>query len=446
MRIVTERRSVQDLEGAPRELPEHFQLLLDDRNFDVEHVLRWLPGKRLTAVVQPGLVLKLFIGDRSAERLAREESGLRAFAKAGLPSPAVVERSVSWLVFERLPNAQHATADKIGALADALAQLHEAGFAHGDLHLGNFLLSNDELYLIDGDSVVERPVALDAGLSELSILLVQFPVTQDGLEHAALDAYLARRGIQEGSMRTFRDKVEIARRKRVEHYLAKSRRTCTEFEVEHTKAGRLVSRRDALDVGRWLSDHFESLFADNENLLKAGRSATVLRATYQGRRVVVKRYNLKGFLHRLRRVFKKRGRCAWESALSFEFLGIPTARALALLETGWRWWPGPAYLLTEDLGDRDLAMLTEDDTIAPELVEQIVTLIQSLRRAGFVHNDFKSTNLLLHEQRLHLIDMDGAQMSGSVGRVDEERMVENWPEGSRVRQTVRRAIEQAVSI
>ncbi len=431
-----------ELEAAPNTLEVPFQLSIAGRTFDVTRVLRWLPGKRLTALVEPAGVLKVFVGERSTARLGRERAGIEAFHLSGLATPAVLETGASWLLFEHLPSAEHATAALVSPLAAGLATLHAAGFLHGDLHLGNFLQHRGVLHFIDGDSVVQRSVSEDAGLAELAILLAQFPVAAGDLTAEALAAYAEVRPVRADAA-ALGGRLNEARRKRIDYYLAKSRRSCTEFEILHDAGRRLACRRQQLKLGRYFLDHLDAAFGAQARFLKQGRSATVVRVFVDGQPLIVKRYNVKGFTHRLRRIFKRRARRSWEAALTLEFLGIPTARPVALLETGPVYWPGPAYLVFEDLGDDDLAGLTAGGSIDVSSADAVVWLLRLLRRAGIVHGDMKSTNFLRQGEGFALIDVDGLTRHGGDAAKDVARLLANWPEGSAVRDTVRAAIVRA---
>ena len=428
------RLLLADLEAAPRTLDPAFTLSLDSREFVIREVLRWLPGKRLTARVAPGQVLKLFLGERVPSRLGREVAGLDAFEATGLATPQILERGAGWLLFEELPGARHAGPGDVADLAAGLAALHRGGFVHGDLHLGNFLVSGGAVHFIDGDSVQQKTVTPEVGLEELAVLLAQFPVSVD-VTRAALEAYQGSGDVSVQSVR-----VRDAREKRVDHYLAKSRRSCTEFEVVRQPSARLVSRREQLAVGEAVLARMEAVFGPDSEFLKQGRSATVVRVRLDGEPWIVKRYNIKGFAHRLRRIFKRRPRIAWEAALTLEFLGIPTARPVALVETGSRWWPGTAYLVCEDLGDQDLAGLTRNDQLEERHVEALLEMLTMLKRARLVHGDLKSTNFLVHGSGFALIDVDGLKRKQEPSPVDAARLLANWPEGSAVRARVHAAI------
>lgn len=431
-----------ELEAAPDALEVPFALSVAGRKFAVTRVLRWLPGKRLTALVEPAGVLKVFVGERAAARMARERAGVEAFRGCGLATPSVLESGAGWLLFEHLENAQHATATIVSELAMGLATLHAAGFLHGDLHLGNFLQHRGVVHFIDGDSVVERSVSEDAGLTELAVLLAQFPVAAGDLTVQALAAYAEVHPVQADAT-ALAARLKVARRKRIDYYLAKSRRSCTEFEILRGAGRRLACRRQQIALGRHFLDDLDVLFGGEAQFLKQGRSATVVRVFIEGQPLVVKRYNVKGFTHRLRRIFKRRARRAWEAALTLEFLGIPTARAVALVETGPLFWPGPAYLVFEDLGDEDLAALTVGGTIDEAHADAVVWILRLLRRVGIVHGDMKSTNFLRQGEGFALIDVDGLERSGGDAAKDVARLLANWPEGSSVRDTVRAAIVRA---
>ncbi len=445
---MTRSLTVRELQASSHELQAPFNLVLDDGSFTVVEILRHLPGRRLTAsVADPARgegVLKLFVGRRALRDWQRARRGQEAFKQAGVRTTPVVTQNAGdapWLLFARLVGTRHADAADVQQLAAILGRLHQAGYSHTDLHVGNFLRDPDGIiHCIDGDAIVPRAYSIEGGLPELAILLAQFPVSQRPDVEASLAAYLNERHAPPDSRLT--QKLDAALRaamhRRVQHYLAKAMRDCTDFVTGRSATSRSVARRETASLFDQFAAEPDRWFQSGGSALKLGNSATVVQVVIGGVTLVAKRYNITGILQRLRRVFKRRGRDAWRNGLWLAFLGIPTARPLGLLETGPRWWPGPAYVLMEHLGGRDLASLTSSGVIDRFTVQELSDIVCWFRMAGLSHGDFKSTNFVLHEGRLHVIDVDAVQAGPQ--RDDIVRLLANWPVGSPVRASVRDAL------
>ena len=445
---MTRSLTLGELQASTHDLQAPFNLVLDDGSFTVVEILRHLPGRRLTAGVSDAVrgdgVLKLFMGGRAKRDWQRARRGQQAFQAAGVrTTPVVTEKAgvAPWLLFARLSGTRHADAADSEELAGLLGRLHHAGYSHTDLHVGNFLRdAQGDIHCIDGDAIVPRVTSIEGGLPELAILLAQFPVSARPDVAASLAAYLLERHTEPGPDLTARlgELLRKAMHRRMRHYLAKAMRDCTNFVTGRMASSRTVARREAAVLFDQFAADPEHWFRAEGGALKRGNSATVVRLVISGVELVAKRYNITGTQHRLRRIFKRRGKDAWLNGLRLAFLGIPTAKPLGLVETGPRWWPGPAYVLMEHLGGRDLATLTSNDVIDRFTLKELCDIVDWFRLARLSHGDFKSTNFLLHEGRLHVIDVDAVDVGTQAD--DIARLLANWPPGSQVHGAVRDAL------
>ena len=409
--------------------------------WQVVEVLRWLPRARLTAMVEhedKTCVLKLFSGPRARPHFLRERAGVQAFIAAEVPTPALIaehDGPEPWLLFERVDEVAEPGADHVRGLSELVGKLHRAGYAHGDLHLGNFLASGERVWAVDGDGVRRAKLDRTRRINELAVLLVQYPVPDAPSEAEALAGYCA--GFGEGrveeELAALRRAVVVARKHRVSRYLQKTVRPCTEFFVARQAGQQLYCRRSDLAWFETCVAELDASFGGDAQVLKPGRSASVVRVDVADRSVIIKRYNVKGFWHRVRRVFKKRGRNAWRNALMLEFLGLPTARAIGLVERGSAIWPAESYLVLEDCGDKHLGDAIASGTDASHL-EDLVDLMRWLKVADLSHGDFKATNILLSSGRPVLIDVDAVKRTSSGLAGDARRLLANWPNGAEVRE------------
>ncbi len=470
--------SPADLVAAGRRLPARFRcrLLLEDpervhrdaaeTTLLVEEVLRLLPGRRLTARVRLGpepAVLKLFLGPGARRYCDREARGAALVVAAGVRTPALRGRvgpapgetiSVQGLLFEYVDGARRLADDDTGGVllaAAALARLHAAGAEHRDPHLDNFLVSpgtdgDPELQLVDGDGVRRAGWRGNPGraasLANLALLCAERPPQADEDLARVYQAYAAARGwaggeaAQAAEVRTLIRLTRRQRRARVRRYLAKAQRDCTEFHCSRTWRHYLVGLREFCgpELARFVDD--PDAWLRNAQVLKAGNSATVVRLQLQGRSVVVKRYNQKNAWQALKRAVRPvaRFRRAWLNGQRLSFLGIPTARPLALLERRFGPLRGRAYLIMEDLGDVDLAAEVAARGLGDARLEQVVNLFRGLAAAGLSHGDTKISNFLVTPRSVSLVDLDALQPSRAGQEKDRRRFLANFDADPELRQ------------
>ncbi len=431
----------------------------------VSRVLRVLPERRLVVqavAVEPdsdgsspglaeaGRILKLFVGAERERYCERERRGLGWLDEAGLPVARVLDqiqtRAVTGLVIDYLNEAEVVSATDQGAVervATLLARMHEAGLWQEDLHLKNFMVSPDGVHAIDGDGVRRRANAVPpgAGLADLALLAAQRPPSMDDLAPVLLSTYCSTRGWKKPPAEgEFRQKLDHARRGRMRRYLKKTFRDCTEFAVVRDESRLYFSARGP---GERVLESIRSagILARGEALLaaetvKLGNSATLVR-TEATVPVVIKRYNIKNFSQGLRRMLRPtpRFRRAWMMGRLLNFLDLPTAKPLALIEERRRilsflpflsFLPDVAYLVMEDLGERDLATEVAESGLSDARCLELTELFALLKRAGLTHGDTKATNFLIHHDRVHLIDLDAMRMGLSGFDHDLERFLDNW--------------------
>ena len=182
-----------------------------------------------------------------------------------------------------------------------------------------------------------------------------------------------------------------------------------------TDTGRYVAEfSSGFCAGRRPHDLIEQIDAltDAGQIIKGGDTCHVSRITWNGRDVVVKRYNHKGLIHSLRHTIKKsRARKAWLHAHRLEALNIATPKPLAYIEHHKASLVWQSYLVTEYVEGQMLYYLIRDETIAErqrlDAIRQVVELLDKLWRHRITHGDLKHTNLLMTQNGPVLTDLDG---------------------------------------
>jgi tRNA A-37 threonylcarbamoyl transferase component Bud32 len=427
-------------------------------------ILRLLPGRRLVALVDVGgrpAVMKLFLGTGAARYRDREYRGCALMAGAGVATPAVLGEldgtdaggsSACALLFEYLPEARPVSAGddaRMAAAAGELARLHRAGCRHHDLHLDNFLErpGAGRVFVIDGDRVrlaSARPLNVRRSLEDLAVLCAQRPPPADESLGRVLGAYATHRRWPEDEGRRLTRLAAATRRqrrRRVGRFLLKAQRDCTEFHQHRSWRRWVIAVREVWGEAPAQFAADPEAFFRHGRILKAGNSATVVRADIGERTWVIKRYNLKGPWHAVRRALKPmaRFRLAWLNGQRLHFLGIPTARPVMLVERRFGPLRRVAYLVMEDLGDRDLGREIAAQGLSEARLAQLVALFRALNAAELCHGDTKASNFLVAAGSLHLIDLDAMRVCGRGDR-DVARFLGNFEHLPEVRERIRAAL------
>lgn len=454
------------LRAAGRSPALPFRIALDDgRELDMLRLLRVLPGKRLVgeALVDGQRVLaKLFIANGSARHWQQECAGIEALRAASVPTPPAVaalalaggghvllteflapaeslDQACSRLA-TRPPGDTVTTALLLPALA-MLGKMHAAGLVQEDLHLGNFLNSKGQLFVIDGDAVrsltAGKPLTDLQAARNLAILLAQLPAEWDAQRQPLLSAYSAAAGLARPDEELLQREVADVRARRLNDFLAKSVRDCTLFSVKRSFGRFSAAVRSAADSLAPLLAAPDAAMRRGQ-LLKDGGTCTVTKVAASGRPLVVKRYNLKSTRHAVSRLWRpSRAWHSWREGHRLQFLGIATPAPLALVEERIGPLRRRAWLITEYCPGKNLLEHLAADCAPPDAEAAALTgLFAAMQRMLISHGDLKATNLLWHEERLLLIDLDATTQHRSPAawqrawRRDRARLLRNWPQDS----------------
>jgi serine/threonine protein kinase len=279
-------------------------------------------------------------------------------------------------------------------------------------------------------------VPVGRGFEDLAVLAAQRPPREDVGAAGLVAAYAGARSLTPPGIGEFRSKLDHARRGRVKRYLKKCFRSCSEFSVLAHGSQRTYAIRGRGEAV--LTELFErkALSAADDFLemeaLKRGNSATLVRVGGD-LQVVIKRYNIKNLSQGLRRLIRPlpRYRRSWMCGQLLNFLELPTARPLALVEARHRLLPGVAYLVMEDLGGSDLASEVARRGFSEARADEVAGLFVLLKRAGITHGDTKASNFLISDDRIHLIDLDAMRLGLTGFDRDVERFLDNWQDETR---------------
>lgn len=445
-------------------------------------LLRVLPGQRYVgAGVWRGrtVLAKLLVGPKAARHFQRELQGVRLLAEQGLTTPLLLadglqEGEGGWLLFEFLEGAQSLgeawnQVQALPVLADeqtqvlaealgAIARLHARGLWQEDLHLDNLLRHDGQLHLIDGAGIcVEeagKPLSRPKVLENLGVFFAQLPKSLEPFTEELLVHYLLSNAEHALPLEALQKQVDKVRTWRLRDFLAKIGRECTLFSVRRGPFALRAIRREEEAAMLPVLEQADALL-DQGHLYKTGGAASVGRVEAGGRTLVLKRYNIKGVAHWLKRFWRpSRAWHSWREGNRLAFLGIATPKPLAVLEQRFLWLRRRAYLVTEylsgpDIIERFAPFVASGE--APELeLQALDRLFADLIRERISHGDLKGHNLFWQEDRWALIDLDSMCQHGSLASFsaayarDRARFMRNWPESSNLYQVIDQRLPRTV--
>ncbi len=165
------------------------------------------------------------------------------------------------------------------------------------------------------------------------------------------------------------------------------------------KSLREALAREGDDTASWMERHTQ--------ILKSDEHSRVGLLELEGELCYLKFYRQKSlgqqFMFWLAR---GRGVQAFDAAdkLAQQDIAVPAARACILV-------PGGILLLTEGLeGARDLKAVWQGDLSGEDrktLMNEVGQVLGKLHRQAFAHGDCKWSNLLRHEEKFYLVDLEG---------------------------------------
>ncbi|MBZ9663651.1 serine/threonine protein kinase [Pseudomonas sp. LMG 31766] len=446
-------------------------------------LLRVLPGQRYVGRAQwqgREVLAKLLVGDKAERHFARELRGVQLLAERGLKTPELLVHGSTpgeggWLLFEFLDDASSlgdawqalahlawpddARLQVLGEALAAIAGLHRQGLWQEDLHLDNLLRHQGSLYLIDGGGVRAetpgQPLSRDRVLANLGVFFAQFPSALDPFIEELLVHYLLVNGEHALPLEALLKAVAKARGSRLHHFMGKLGRDCSAF-CAWRGASRLqvVRREEEALLARLLADPDAAIAAGQS--LKRGGSSTVARVDQGARQLVIKRYNIKGMLHWLKRFWRpSRAWHSWCEGNRLVFLGIATPKPLAVLECRTLWLRRRSYLVTEHASGVDIitrfASCAPGELPAEAELRALDDLFAALLRERISHGDLKGSNILWQDGRWMLIDLDAMQQHRRAGSFapayakDRARFLRNWPQDSTLYQVLDERLPSVVA-
>lgn len=438
--------SADALEQSLKDLPSH-GTMIKDRGY--RQVWRFVHADKpyyLKFYPRAGLFLKRLVRGNPA---MREFTRLQLLQKANVPSPRAVAVLVGFrlngaigdaVIIEGIePSVQldHYLSDLqlegrdvpnraqlLESVCDLLGRLGGAGLGHADLHLGNFLLRDGKVYLLDGYAV-RRGGLRTRQLALLGHSTARFTTTADVVRvWRALGggaAIPARRAASPRFYRKFLQRVT-----RDNRYFGKlTIGSWSGHFFGHAKFPRRWSAASRLEVTRedWLREWpnlLSKLESDQFDIIKRSPSGDVLSGgiALNGRpvAVVIKRPRKKSLWRHISSVGRaSRVRRSWIKAWKLFIRQFPVEFPLLVMERRVMGYVTDGIIVFERMKGIPLSQLSLDE-LSPgardTLLRRLGRTLRKLEEHGFTHFDSKFTNWIINMDDPSsplpiLIDVDG---------------------------------------
>lgn len=166
-------------------------------------------------------------------------------------------------------------------------------------------------------------------------------------------------------------------------------------------------------------------------------TTTVAKVKANGKYFVIKRYNIKGFRHGLKRGIQptRAARC-WHYAHLLKQLNIKTPEPVAMIERRFGPFRREAYFITEHVEGPDgfVAFVENpaDELTTQTRADNTIVLLKQLSANNIYHGDLKSTNFVYQDTMPYIIDLDAMRQYPSHAKAarrlkkDKNRFLLNW--------------------
>lgn len=398
---------------------------------------------------------KVFVGAQAEKYAARDAQGSRWLTQAGLATPPLLwqgkslDQRATILIYAAITPAENADVcyrslpsaqafELLKQLVNALAAQHAAGLIQTDLHLKNFLVADHQIWSLDGDGIQQARLTKRQAYRHLAELLSKIKVLD---QHAWVTSLLAEYEQARGWDATLPAATLLGWAKRmkaqeVERYVTrKIFRTCSDViwqqtsqsaQAVSTSGGLHVTDLPALEVAMHVG-----------TVLKPGNTCTVVHTQFQDQSVVIKRYNIKDWLHGLGRAWRpSRAAASWRNAHRLQYYGMLTPQPLLMYERRYCGLRGRAYFVSAYSPWPDALAFFErctDQRLREQVIQQLVTLCYQWFLLKISHGDMKATNLQVTDQgEIVVMDLDSmqqhrrSQFALRAHAKDIRRLLQNW--------------------
>lgn len=313
-------------------------------------------------------------------------------------------------------------------VGELVHQFHNAGFTHGDLHVGNIAIGDRGPVLVDLQQV--HPIEHE-GDRLRDIAFLDFSLAHMGITlHDRLRFRIAALGLGLFRVAPERELLrEIGRAstaRALDYYRGRTRHMSRPGpDVAALRCGEQTGLRSKdfpeASVSTAIDLHRKHVQTGGPALLKCDHRSHVSAVEVDGHHLVVKEVVKTTLRKRLADVFRgSPARRAWVAGHGLRIRGIGAAKPLAFLETKRRGVPVASVVILEDLSaSRCVADVPADDLTAPQLAQHLLQLVLRMHRTNTSHQDFQASHMFWLDENagpriggtspLALIDLEGVQ-------------------------------------
>jgi tRNA A-37 threonylcarbamoyl transferase component Bud32 len=451
-----------------------------DNGIELTHleVVRALPDKRvvlLGGLNGKNVYAKFYLSPRRGEiHWQRELYGLNAFKENDIATADIIyagktqDKGYPIILLDELADVVTVTqawneADTIKQekilkrMVLLIAQHHEAGLTQTDMHLDNFLLSDQVVFSLDGAGVKthEGGVSNDTRLQNLGLFIAQLAPEWESRVQELYDIYAEECGWDQGpGSQVLMRCVHDSRIERWKEFRSKLFRNCTAFTYAKDSSGYFVASN------KYVSSNLLGLLKDPDatfnaegKVLKNGNTSSVWVTNVDGRDLVIKRYNVKWFWQAVKvSIFPGRGVRSWVNGYRLLFYGIPTPAPVALLKRKTLLFT-IAYCITEYINGVNARNWFRDSLHSMgdkgRMADAIVKILLQLRRQKISHGDLKASNILISSEGPLLTDLDAmishkdSESFENAWKKDVRRFMQNWENDKDIYELFSNSLESA---
>ena len=315
-------------------------------------------------------------------------------------------------------------------------ELHDSGYLHGDLHIGNILIGEKGPVLVDLQQLREikepedriRDLAfLDFSLRHLGVTRsnrLRFRIAALGLGHFRVAP----------ERQLLRDIGQASRERGVEYFAGRTRRTLRTGEgfsrISHDGWSGL--RHDDFSeatIDRAIRAHDLHVRAGGDEMIKCDHRSQVSAVAVDDQRYVVKQVVKTSLRKQLAdHVRGSAAQRAWVGGHGLRLRGIDAALPIAFLEKRRFGVPVESLVVLEDLSASPcVADITKDHALAESLPKLLVKFIIALHGNHVIHGDLQAIHIYLRKSRgvlePALIDLEGVRFSQRLPDRDRIQML-----------------------
>lgn len=304
--------------------------------------------------------------------------------------------------------------------------IFNCGLFQTDYNLGNLLIQDEtwKFFIIDMQAArIQKRGFLHAAeiAANLSFLLPVFP----GIENRCKLRFFAGLTRHHPELRKHLWRIQQrAFQKMRAHWLKKGVRNLKKSALQNYSTSNdgvqgYFAPSIAPGLRNYLTAKPDGLFEFTEKILKNSKRAKLAAICFEGRRYILKRYNVKDWRHRLKRLLAPSlAWQIWQANRAIEMRGIPTSRLLAAVDVGKGFGYRCSYALYAYIdgvpeGFRSLQEAFTDDQKRPRVMRRLARLTWELHQKGVHHGDLKLSNIIwpCDEEKgpLKVIDLDAAR-------------------------------------